>query len=1197
LKNGVEIYGGFPSGGGDGTMASRDPWRYTTILSGNIGNQSLTTDNCYHVVTGSGTGLSTILDGFQITGGYADGSSLNNQGGGMFNATGSPTLRNVVFLRNHANQFGGAMENSNSSPALQNVVFYGNKSSDAGGAIDNYNNSDPSINNALFVGNTAVTNGGAIHNESSSSPVLRNVTMVSNEAGTAGGGIFNVGSSGTTAANSILWSNTPDQITLAATGSASIFYSTAQGGCPASVTCDNVLSTDPQFLMEASPGTSLVEGVGSSTWGDDDDFYGDLRLERSSPALDSGNNAMVQPGITTDLMGNPRFANAPDSAAVLEALYIVDRGAYEAPPMPIYVDQSAAGANNGYNWTDAFTDLQDAFTWGLSGPTEIWVAEGSYLPGNLRTSTFQLLDEMVVYGGFPAGGGDGTFAARDWEQYHTVLSGELGIAAPTDNVYHVVTASGVTPSAVLDGFEVSKGYAYGPSSDQRIGAGLYAPEGNPHLNQLGFKDNYAEDGGGGAYFSDSAATLSHITFFGNDTEGDGGGMALKNGSAFVLSDSVFGFNSADFSGGGLFVLDGQVTIYNTGFFLNWADQGGGIYAGKTDADLERVSFDLNGAEIGGGMWVGLSSVTLSNSVFSINTANDDGGGLFSADDGTLTLNNVTFSGNHADDTAGGIGLESSSVANTNNTILWGNFAPGGGDQFHIDGTSSLDSSYDLIEGGCPSTGATCDHLIASDPLFVADPGPGDDGIWGGLDDDSGDLRLQKTSPAIDAGDNTVWAAATWDVERNPRQVDVASVTDTGHGTAPIVDIGAYENPPDVIYVDQTASGAYSGLSWTDAYTDVQDALAWGMSGPFDIWVAQGTYTPGAQRDDTFELINNVALYGGFPTGGGDGSFDARHWRAYPTLLSGDIGVQEDSSDNCYNVVKGFYNDYSTIIDGFTITAGRANSGTVTRGGGMYLTNSIPTIRNVIFQGNDALYGGGLYNSFSSPTLFNVEFHGNTAGHGGAIYNRGSDPMMINLDISGNSASDGGAGMENEESDPTLVNVTIAYNQGTNLDSWGGGIYNWLNSSPNLINTIVWGNDATDDAQISNDVGSLPSIQYSLVQGSGGSGAGWDVDLGSDGGGNLDSDPLFISISDPGTDGDWGTPDDDYGDLGLQPDSPAIDAGTNAEVPGGVTIDLAGNSRFVDIASVPDTGEGSAPIIDLGAYEARIYFLYLPLILR
>ena len=72
----------------------------------------------------------------------------------------------------------------------------------------------------------------------------------------------------------------------------------------------------------------------------------------------------------------------------------------------------------------------------------------------------------------------------------------------------------------------------------------------------------------------------------------------------------------------------------------------------------------------------------------------------------------------------------------------------------------------------------------------------------------------------------------------------------------------------IIYVDVNAGGNNDGTTWVDAFTDMQDALALVINGD-EIWVAQGTYTPGNDRSATYQLLNGVALYGGFPTGGGD----------------------------------------------------------------------------------------------------------------------------------------------------------------------------------------------------------------------------------------------------------------------------------------------------------------------------------------
>jgi hypothetical protein len=66
-------------------------------------------------------------------------------------------------------------------------------------------------------------------------------------------------------------------------------------------------------------------------------------------------------------------------------------------------------------------------------------------------------------------------------------------------------------------------------------------------------------------------------------------------------------------------------------------------------------------------------------------------------------------------------------------------------------------------------------------------------------------------------------------------------------------------------------------------------------------------------------------------------------------------------------------------------------------------------------------------------------------------------------------------------------------------------------------------------------------------------------------------------------------------LRLQTDSPAIDAGNNASIT--ITTDLDGNPRFVNIPAIPDTGNGSPPLVDMGAYEVQLttYAIYLPMV--
>ncbi|MCX8072342.1 MAG: hypothetical protein N3C12_07820 [Candidatus Binatia bacterium] len=254
-----------------------------------------------------------------------------------------------------------------------------------------------------------------------------------------------------------------------------------------------------------------------------------------------------------------------------------------------------------------------------------------------------------------------------------------------------------------------------------------------------------------------------------------------------------------------------------------------------------------------------------------------------------------------------------------------------------------------------------------------------------------------------------------------------------------------------------------------------------------------------------------------------------------------------------------------------------------------LNSSLPQLTNVNFVGNETLVnGGGMFNQNSSAaTLENTGFFGNRASFGGGLYNLGSsDAELVNVVFSGNlafrSGGGSGGGMLNNSSSPVLTNVTIAGNVAAGSIQQGGGMLNGNASQPVLVNVILWGNVAASAKEMSNVGGSMPQISFSLVEGSGGSGIGWNTAFGADGGGNLDADPLF---SDPdGADNTPGTLDDD---LRLRSGSPAIDAGNNS-APGlaGITTDFAGGLRFMEDPLTFDTGQGLPPVVDMGAFEFR-----------
>jgi predicted outer membrane repeat protein len=165
---------------------------------------------------------------------------------------------------------------------------------------------------------------------------------------------------------------------------------------------------------------------------------------------------------------------------------------------------------------------------------------------------------------------------------------------------------------------------------------------------------------------------------------------------------------------------------------------------------------------------------------------------------------------------------------------------------------------------------------------------------------------------------------------------------------------------------------------------------------------------------------------------------------------------------------------------------------------------------------------------------------------------------------GNTSVRGGAIRIAANTPVTFTNCTFTANSATIS---GGAIH-----GPPLamVNCILWGNSAPTSPQI---YGSGMFVTYSDIQG------------GISGVGNVDADPRFCAIPSSGGDGQWGTADDDYGDLRVRLSSPCVDSGSNAAVPSAVGSDVAGSPRLFDVPGVLDPGV----IVDMGAYERAAPF--------
>ncbi|MGM9507687.1 choice-of-anchor Q domain-containing protein [Larkinella sp. GY13] len=274
----------------------------------------------------------------------------------------------------------------------------------------------------------------------------------------------------------------------------------------------------------------------------------------------------------------------------------------------------------------------------------------------------------------------------------------------------------------------------------------------------------------------------------------------------------------------------------------------------------------------------------------------------------------------------------------------------------------------------------------------------------------------------------------------------------------------------------------TATSWATATSDLQGAINSIQFSGGEVWVAGGTYKPttGTDRDISFSMKNNVAIYGGFVGTEANRSERPALNLTTPssTTLSGDIGTVGDPVDNSYHVIANGSLTSTAILDGFVITGANANYGDTSdprnNGGGMYNVNSSPSLTNCSFTSNSAnRIGGGMYNAFNSnPSLINCNFTSNSANSAGGMYNSNSSPSLTNCSFTSNSANLYGGGMyNNTDASPVLTNCS--FNSNT-TETNGGGMYNYI-SSPILTNCSFTSNSADQGGGVHNFASSSPSL--------------------------------------------------------------------------------------------------------------------------
>lgn len=443
----------------------------------------------------------------------------------------------------------------------------------------------------------------------------------------------------------------------------------------------------------------------------------------------------------------------------------------------VHVDDDAAKNGDGLSWASAYRFLQDAVEFASdpgNGVSEIRVAQGSYFADESeaapngtadREVSFQLINGVVLAGGY-AGLGEPDPDARDLLLYITVLDGDLsGNDIPgaeffdpsfQDNTIRLVDATGVDDTAVLDGFMLTNGHAFGglvlPSRgggvycegsplilschfvDNRASnaGGIYAASGaQPSIVDCVFIDNYSHERGAAIWADNAAAIIVGCTFEANIAELEGGGY-YDVASQSLVDDCTFTANLAlnDRSGAGaaMYFQASDSLITNCLFEANWSGGRGAAVRCRSGGALrfENCGFFQNESHIGGAVYSSDSAAPdFIRCTFEQNVAEDFGGAMVLAS-GASQLVDCRFFGNIGV-RGGAIGMENTAFPHYINTIFSGNIADEGG-AIHCAGAITIRLSDCTLSGNTAETTTGGILVIGTDNIFL-----NNNILWGNTD--------------------------------------------------------------------------------------------------------------------------------------------------------------------------------------------------------------------------------------------------------------------------------------------------------------------------------------------------------------------------------------------------------------------------------------------------------------------------------
>lgn len=1204
IPSGVKVYGGFSTY--EASFSEREPNENIVTLSGDLNQDDETTgitDNAYHVVYFRNASSETILDGFTITAGNANGSDPRSNGGGILNDgsgsgnSSSPQIIDCKINNNYAD-YGGALysdatDGGNTSSVIINCELNNNEATRGGalfgvGALSG--TVEPIFTNCTFNNNYVSVRGGAIYIygiQGGCAPEFIHCIISGNTAGDYGGAAQIKGqSTGGTC--------TAKFVNCAITGN--IATNNYGGGLYINARLDG--TNNSEFINCVISGNEATNGGGIY-------FDGADATPTITNSIIWNNNATTSGNQIYNSSANPTYSYCDIESSGGSASWDASLGAdggnnIDTDPLfvsePDYVTAPTTTGDvhlyNGSPCLDAGNNSANTETEDLEGNSRIQNT-------TIDLGPYEGFIPNIIYVNADASGSNNGIS---WADAYNSLQDGLSSALGGDQIW--VAAGSYYPDEGTGQTDGDRASTFNIPDSVKVYGGFAGNE--TGLNQRDYENNLTILSGDLNQDDETTGNTENaynVVTFDNISD-----QTLIDGLTITAGNAASSYYGAGICNDAYTNGSSSPHIYNCKIVDNYGnDCGGGIsnLVGENYISgmvLINCVISGNRGTYGGGFYNDVQQLNSScniqiiNCLISGNKAANNGGGIMNVfGDGQVNpdIINTTITGNYADIGGGMSSMLFLGGGTCNpvfqNTIIWNNFAATQDNQ--VNNNSSTPSySYCNIQGSGgssswdPGLGTDNGNNIDSDPIFVTPPD------YNNAPTTEGDCHLYAGSPSLNTGDNSANSETT-DIEGNDRvQYDV-------------IDMGAHEGAmPHIFYVDADASDGGNGTSWATAYNKLQDALKDATIVEGDaIWVAAGTYYPdegssetNGDETSTFRITNGVAVYGGFE--GNETGLSERDWNKNITILSGDLNQDDETTgitDNANKVVTFNEVNSQTMLDGFTVTSGNAD-GATTKGGGIYIvaqnvgTVSNPQINNCIITNNNADdWGGGIYNYAyareTNPVFTNCIIRGNNAGNdGGGVYNDvvnsagSSYPVFMNCVFSGNYSGDYGGAVYNRgfygTCIPEFINCTFAGNYAPN-GAAGAMFNNGDNGTcePQVVNCIMWNNGDFDMAnkEVGNSNGATPVFSYCDIESSGGSNS-WNTSYGTDMGDNLDADPLFLEET------DYNNAPTNERDLKLSYDSPCINAGDNDAIT--LEYDLDDGDRILDND------------VDVGAYEGGVYYL-------